>query len=122
MAQQKIEQDLPPEARIAELEKHVNRLRIGLILIASVIIWQGTESMGWLGPVRVYATEVYATQFILEDEDQRVYGRWEVSEEEGPARLMVFGDDRNYVQINSEGLAHQEDRAVPNPGAIPLEK
>ena len=112
----------PPEVRIAELEKLTGRLRIGLILIGSLILYQGTWEIGLLGPVRVYATEVYASQFILEDEDQKVYGRWEVTEEEGPARLVVFGDGPDYVRISSEGLEQRADRAVPEPGRIPLEK
>ena len=112
----------PPEVRIAELEKLTGRLRIGLILIGSLILYQGTWEMGLLGPVRVYASEVYASQFILEDEDQKVYGRWEVTEEEGPARFVVFGDGPDYVRISSEGLEQRADRAVPEPGMIPLEK
>lgn len=111
-----------PEVRIAELEKLTGRLRIGLILIGSLILYQGTWEMGLLGPVRVYASEVYANQFILEDEDQKVYGRWEVTEEEGPARFVVFGDGPDYVRISAEGLEQKADRAVPNPGMIPLEK
>ena len=111
-----------PEVRIAELEKLTGRLRIGLILIGSLILYQGTWEIGLLGPVRVYASEVYASQFILEDEDQKVYGRWEVTEEEGPAQFVVFGDSRDYVRISSEGLEQREDRVVPEPGMIPLEK
>ena len=106
----------PPEIRIAELEKQVTRLRIGLILIASVIIWQGTEALGWLGPIRVYATEVYASQFILEDENQKVFGRWNAPEGETPARFIVFGDGSSYVQLNAEGLEQLEDRDLPEPG------
>ena len=53
-----------PEVRIAELEKLTGRLRIGLILIGSLILYQGTWEIGLLGPVRVYASEVYASQFI----------------------------------------------------------
>lgn len=118
---QNTEPGTPPEARIAELEKHVTRLRIGLILVASVIIWQGTQEMGWLGPVRVYATEVYATQFVLEDETQKVYGRWEAAGEEAPARLMVFGDGPDYVRISAEGLERRADRALPaETGIVPL--
>ena len=49
-----------PEVRIAELEKLTGRLRIGLVLVGSLILYQGTWEMGLLGPVRVYATEVYA--------------------------------------------------------------
>ena len=44
-----------PEVRIAELEKLTGRLRIGLILIGSLILYQGTWEIGLLGPVRVYA-------------------------------------------------------------------
>ena len=111
----------PPETRIAELEKLTGRLRIGLILIGSLILYQGTWEMGLLGPVRVYATEVYASQFILEDENQKVYGRWEVTAEEGPARFVVFGDGPDYVRISAEGLERRADRALPDPGMIPLE-
>ena len=112
----------PPEVRIAELEKLTGRLRIGLILVGSLILYQGTWEMGLLGPVRVYASEVYANQFILEDEDQKVYGRWEVTEEEGPARFVVFGNGPDYIRISAEGLEQRADRAVPDPGTIPLEK
>ena len=111
-----------PEVRIAELEKLTGRLRIGLVLVGSLILYQGTWEMGLLGPVRVYATEVYASQFILEDEDQKVYGRWEVTEEEEPAQLMVFGNGPDYVRISAEGLEQRADRAVPQQGMIPLEK
>ena len=104
-----------PEARIAELEKYVTRLRIGLIAVASLILWQATSSMGWLGPIRLYATEVYANQFILEDADQKVYGRWEVAEEEAPAQLVVFGDGPDYVRISAQGLEQRADRVVPEP-------
>ena len=104
-----------PEVRIAELEKLTGRLRIGLVLIGSLILYQGTWEMGLLGPVRVYATEVYASQFILEDEDQKVYGRWEVTEDEGPARFMVFGDGPDYVRISAEGLEQRADRVMPEP-------
>ena len=118
MAQQ-IEPGKTPEARIAELEKYVTRLRIGLIAVASLIIWQATSSMGWLGPIRLYATEVYASRFILEDASQKVYGRWEVTEEGAPAQLMVFGDGPAYVQINAEGLEQRADRPLPDPVVIP---
>ena len=111
-----------PEVRIAELEKLTGRLRIGLILIGSLIMYQGTWEIGLLGPVRVYATEVYASKFILEDEDQKVYGRWELTEEGDPAQFTVFGDGPGYVLINAEGLEQRKDRAVPETGMIPLEK
>ena len=104
-----------PEARIAELEKYVGRMRVGLILIGSIILYQGTAEMGWLGPTRVYATEVYASQFILEDADRKVYGRWEVTEEDAPARLMVFGDGPDYVLISADGLVRRADRVPPEP-------
>ena len=98
------------EARIVELERYVFRLRIGLIAVASLILWQATSELGWLGPIRIYATEVYASQFILEDAQQNVHGRWEVSEEL-PAQLTVFGPQSHYARINADGLErrHQQD-------------
>ena len=108
-----------PEVRIAELEKLTGRLRIGLILIGSLILYQGTWEMGLLGPVRVYASEVYASQFILEDEDQKVYGRWELTKEGAPAQLMVFGDGPDYVRISAEGLEQRADRTLPNSISAP---
>ncbi len=98
------------EERIVELERYVMRLRIGLIAVASLILWQATSEMGWLGPIRVYATEVYASEFILEDAQQNVHGRWEVSEEQ-PAQLTVFGTDAHYALLNADGLdrRHQQD-------------
>ncbi len=104
-----------PEVRIAELEKYVARMRVGLILIGSIILYQGTADMGLLGPTRLYATEVYASQFILEDEDQKVYGRWEVTEEGDPARFMVFGDGPDYVLIRADGLERRADRVPSEP-------
>ena len=104
-----------PEVRIAELEKLTGRLRIGLVLVGSLILYQGTWEMGLLGPVRVYATEVYANEFILEDEDQKVYGRWKVTEEESPAQFMVFGNGPDYILISAEGLEQRADRAMPEP-------
>ena len=98
------------EARIVELEKYVARMRIGLIAVASLILWQATSSMGLLGPVRLYATEVYASQFILEDSDQKVYGRWEMSGNGAPAQLMIFSDGSRYVRISSEGMEQRADR------------
>lgn len=92
-----------PEARLAELERYVTRLRIGMIAIASLILWQGTSELGWLGPVRVYASEVYAEQFILEDAEQNVHGRWETYPE-SPAQLMVFGPGPDYVRLSVEGV------------------
>ncbi len=108
-----------PEVRIAELERLTGRLRIGLILIGSLILYQGTWEIGLLGPVRVYASEVYANRFILEDEDQKVYGRWEVTQEEGPAQFLVFGDSRDYVRINAEGLEQRADRERAEPAVLP---
>ena len=96
-----------PEARIAELERYVTRLRIGLIAVASLILWQATSELGWLGPVRVYASEVYANQFILEDVEQKVHGRWETYEE-SPAQLMVFGPGADYVRLSVKGLEHMK--------------
>lgn len=108
-----------PEVRIAELEKLTGRLRLGLILIGSLILYQGTWEIGLLGPVRVYASEVYANKFILEDEDQKVYGRWEVTEEEGPAQFVVFGDSRDYVRVSAEGLEQRADREQRDPTVLP---
>ncbi len=93
----------PIETRVAELEKYVMRLRVGLIAVASLILWQATSEMGWLGPIRIYATEVYASEFILEDAEQNVHGRWVVGGEV-PAQLTVFGDQSHYVRLNAEGL------------------
>lgn len=108
-----LEHEKTPEARIAELEKYVTRLRIGLIAVASLILWQATSEMGWLGPIRLYATEVYASQFILEDEEQKVYGRWELAEDGLSARFVMYGEGPNYLQIDAEGVAQREDRELP---------
>ena len=105
-------QPKPIEARVQELERYVTRLRIGLIAISSLIIWQATSSMGWLGPVRLYATEVYASQYILEDEDQQVYGRWDVRDDR-PAQLTMFGSDREYIRLNADGLEQLSGRDLP---------
>ena len=110
---ERIQPEKTPEARLAELERYVTRLRIGLILVASVIGWQGMEALGWLGPVRVYAAEVYANEFILEDEDQKVFGRWRLAQDDTPARLMVFGSGSRYAAFSADGLAQEEDHALP---------
>ena len=114
---ERIQPEKTPEARIAELERLVTRLRIGLILIASVIGWQGMEALGWLGPVRVYASAVYAQEFVLEDEAQRVFGRWRLAQEGAPARLMVFGSGSRHTVISADGVTQEEDHTLPD--AVP---
>ncbi len=93
------------EARVVELERYVLRLRIGLIAVASLIIWQATSAMGWLGPIRIYATEIYASHYILEDAEEKVHGRWEVPQD-APAQLTLFDEGPDYVRLNAEGLKH----------------
>ena len=100
-----------PEARLLELERHVTRLRIGLIAVASLILWQATSEMGWLGPLRIYATEVYASEFILEDAERNVHGRWKTYEG-SPAQLMVFGSGPGYVRLSAEGLEKLESEDI----------
>lgn len=102
----------PLEARMVQAERYIQRLRIGLIAVASLIIWQATSAMGWLGPVRIYASEVYASRYVLEDADQKVHGRWEVDEER-PARLSVFGPGAHYQRLDADGLTRRVERDLP---------
>lgn len=91
------------EARIAEAERYITRLRVGLIAVASLIIWQATSAMGYLGPVRLYVSEVYASRYVLEDGDQKVHARLDF-DEEGRAFFAVFGPDQDYARVSAQGV------------------